>query len=396
MAQIYSQSWTSPTSTATIYMNTYRDGADTIIDATVVCTLTYSSGYIVYDGEINFNMWSGSVSTSANIKGYSDRWAKNTPRTRTRNCSLRVRNLADKISVGFNMTIPSSRPADAAFRIADQGTVLNTASYVSPTSPTWANINPNPCGINQSPFIAWGGANAGSLGTLLYDVEVRCTKDKSGNSWTDWLRISSAQSATSYQELVLSYMNVYGVRPFVGIKYQYRVRSTDNYVSVSGWKETPVLNVSFAAPTAPTNYVLSGTTVKKNGNLRISWSGATGGDGSISSYKVSSRYFNHNTNLWTDWRQLYQGNNTSYSFNIPDVYPNARNGDSIQLRISTINSWGQESSYLITMTIKIRGNQIWIKINGDWKEGDLFIKINGDWVEATPYIKVGGDWKEST
>ena len=154
--------------------------------------------------------------------------------------------------------------------------------------------------------------------------------------------------------------------------------------------------MSFTSPTAPTEYALSGTTVKKDGTLRVSWSGATGGDGVISSYKVSSRYFNHNTNLWTNWQQLYQGNNTSYSFNIADVYPNARNGDSIQLRISTINSWGQESSYLVTIIIKIRGNQIWIKINGDWKEGDLFIKINGDWVEATPYIKVGGDWKEST
>ena len=100
--------------------------------------------------------------------------------------------------------------------------------------------------------------------------------------------------------------------------------------------------------------------------------------------------------MWTNWEQQYQENNENYSFNIADIYPNARNGDSIQLRISTINSWGQESSYLVTALIKIRGNQIWIKINGDWKEGDLFIKISGDWVEATPYIKVGGDWKEST
>lgn len=396
MAEIYSQSWTSPTSTATIYMNTYRDGADTIIDATVVCTLTYSSGYIVYDGEINFNMWSGSVSTSANIKGYSDRWAKNTPRTRTRTCSLRVRNLADKISVGFNMTIPSSRPAGAAFRIADQGTVLNTASYVSPTAPTWANISPNPCNIKQAPLILWGGASAGSLGVLKYDIEVRSTKPTTPTTWTNWLRIVSARDGTSFQEIVLNFMNVFGQTPFVGVQYQYRIRSTDNYYSTSDWRETPVLTVSFASPTSPTNYILTSTTVKKNGVLGISWSGATGGDGSISGYKVSSRYFNHNTNLWTNWKQLYQGNNNTYSFNIANIYPNARNGDSIQLRISTINSWGQESSYLITALIKIRGNQIWIKINGDWKEGDLFIKINGDWVEATPYIKVGGDWKEST
>lgn len=396
MAQIYSQSWTNPTSTATIYMDTYRDGADTVIDATVVCTLTYASGYIVYDGEINFNMWSGSVSTSANIKGYSDRWSANTARTRTRTCSMRVRNFSDAISIGFNMTIPDSRPAGAAFRIDTQGTVLGTPSYVVPTIPTWSNVAPNPCGINQAPLITWGGSSAGSLGVLLYDIEVRSTRPTTPATWTNWLRISSAQASTSYQEIILRSMDVLGQLAFVGVQYQYRIRSTDNYYSTSDWRETPVLNVSFTAPTAPTDYILSGTTVKKDGVLRISWSGATGGDGSISSYKVSSRYFNHNTNLWTNWQQLYQGNNDNYSFNIADVYPNARNGDSIQLRISTINSWGQESSYLVTITIQIRGNQIWIKVNGDWKEGDLFIKINGDWVEATPYIKVGGDWKEST
>ena len=396
MAEIYSQSWTNPTSTATIYMDTYRDGADIIVNATVVCTLTYSSGYIVYDGEINFNMWSGSVSASANIKGYSDRWSANTARTRTRTCSMRVRNLSNSLDIGFNMTIPDSRPAGAAFRIGNQSQSLPTSWYTAPTAPTWSNISPNPCNIKQAPLILWGGASAGSLGVLKYDVEVRSTKPTTPVTWTNWLRIATAQADTSYQEINLNLMNVFGQTPFVGVQYQYRIRSTDNTYSQSSWRETPVLTVSFVSPTPPTNYTLTSTTVKKDGVLGISWSGATGGDGSISSYKVSSRYFNHNTNLWTNWEQQYQGNNDNYSFNIADVYPNARNGDSIQLRISTINSWGQESSYLVTALIKIRGNQIWIKINGDWKEGDLFIKISGDWVEATPYIKVGGDWKEST
>lgn len=396
MARIYSQSWTSPTSTATIYIDTYRSGADTVIDATVVCTLTYSSGYVVYDGEINFNMWSGSVSTSANIKGYYDRWSANTARTRTRTCSMRVRNFGEGLDIGFNMTIPSSRPAGAAFRIDNQVKYISTAPYYAPTMPTWINIAPNPCNIKQAPLISWGGASAGSLGELRYDVEVRSTRPTTPATWTNWLSISRGQANAFYQEGALNLMNVLGQTPFVGVQYQYRVRATDNAYTTSSWIETPILSVSFIPPTAPTNYTLTNTTVKKDGTLGISWSGATGGDGNISSYKVSSRYFNHNTNLWTDWKQLYQGNNSNYSFDMTNIYPNAKNGDSIQLRVSTINSWGQESNYLITITIKIRGNQIWIKINGDWKEGDLFIKINGDWVEATPYIKVLGDWKEST
>ena len=254
MAEIYSQSWTNPTSTATIYMDTYRDGADIIVNATVVCTLTYSSGYIVYDGEINFNMWSGSVSASANIKGYSDRWSANTARTRTRTCSMRVRNLSNSLDIGFNMTIPDSRPAGAAFRIGNQNQSLPTSWYTAPTAPTWSNISPNPCNIKQAPLILWGGASAGSLGVLKYDVEVRSTKPTMPVTWTNWLRIATAQADTSYQEINLNLMNVLGQTPFVGVQYQYRIRSTDNTYSQSSWRETPVLTVSFVSPTPPTNY----------------------------------------------------------------------------------------------------------------------------------------------
>lgn len=395
MAQVYSQSWVSPTSTATIYMDTYRDGADIVVNATVVCTLTYSSGYIIYDGEINFNMWSGAVGASANIKGYYDRWAANTARTRTRTCSMRIRTTASSVDIGFNMTIPSSRPAGAAFRIGAQYRTLGAPSYIAPTQPTWASISPNPCGINQAPLITWGGASAGSLNTLRYDVEVRSTVTYSP-AWSEWLRISTAQSATSYQEFALNTMNVYGVKPFVGVKYQYRVRSTDNAYSNSGWKETPVLSVTFTPPAPPTNYRLTVTTVKKDGTIGLSWSGATGGAGSISSYIVSSRYFNHKTTSWSGWKKLYQGNRSNYSFNVTNVYPNAQNGDSIQLRISTTNSWGQESTYLVTISIKIRGNQIWLKVNGSWLEGDLYDKENGSWNEGLPYLKNIGSWKEST
>ena len=138
------------------------------------------------------------------------------------------------------------------------------------------------------------------------------------------------------------------------------------------------------------------TTVKKDGTIGLSWSGATGGAGSISSYIVSSRYFNHKTTSWSGWKKLYQGNRSNYSFNVTNVYPNAQNGDSIQLRISTTNSWGQESTYLVTISIKIRGNQIWLKVNGSWLEGDLYDKENGSWSEGLPYLKNIGSWKEST
>ena len=72
------------------------------------------------------------------------------------------------------------------------------------------------------------------------------------------------------------------------------------------------------------------------------------------------------------------------------------NGDLIQFRIRVKNSWGQYSTYLTTSSVPVRGNQMWIKINGTWVEGDTYLKVNGAWVEATPYIKRNGVWYETT
>jgi hypothetical protein len=394
MALVYEQNWSSPTSNAKIYIDVGRNGANIEVYATVVCTLTYSSGFINYDGEINFNMWHGGASASTNIKGYYDRWAKNTDRTRTRTCSMSFTDIGSSFDIGFNMTIPSSRPAGAAFRISDQYRTLGAPSYNAPSQPTWINITPNPCDIDNRPLITWGGANAGTLGRLYYDVEVKTTRQN--GSWTDWLRIANAQSATFYQEIALRGMNVYGQRPFVGVKYKYRVRSSDGSYLTSGWIETADLNVSFINPTAPANYVLSDNSIKKDGTIQISWSGASGGSGNISSYQLDYRIYNHRTSTWTNWNTIYNGTNSSYDFSIADYYEDASNGDLLQFRIRTYNSWGQWSSYKTTISITIRGNQMWIKINGSWKEGDTYLKVNGSWKEATPYIKVNGSWKETS
>lgn len=394
MALIYEQGWTNPTSNAKIYIDTNRSGADIIVNATIVCTLIYNNGYINYDGEINFNMWHGSASASANIKGYSDRWAANTPRTRTRTCSMRFTDIGNRFDIGFNMTIPSSRPAGAAFRISDQYRTLDAPSFNAPSQPTWINITPNPCGIDNRPLITWGGASAGTLGRLYYDVEVKSTRPD--GSWTNWLNIASGQSGTSYQEIVLREMNVYGQTSFIGVRYKYRVRSSDGAYLTSGWVETADLSVSFTNPTPPTNYTLSDNSIKKDGMIQISWSGGSGGSGSISSYQLDYRIYNHKTSIWTNWATVYNGTANSYNFKIADYYENASNGDLLQFRIRIYNSWGQWSTYTVTSSISVRGNQMWIKINGSWIEGDTYFKINGSWVEATPYIKIDGSWRETS
>lgn len=391
MADIVYNNTNSPTSRTEVTFNSWRDGATVYIRAVVSVTLVYSSGYFNYDGEINFNMWTGVSSTSANIKGYSDRWTKGSPRTRTRECTMSFTSTGNSIQVGCNVTVPSGHVSIA---MPDQYLWIDFPSFNPPSTPTWSNINPNPCGINARPLITWGGASAGSLGRLYYDVEVRSTRESGG--WTDWLRISSAQVNTSYQEIVISGMNVYNQKPYVGVKYQYRIRSSDGSYATSGWINTPELSISFGSPTPPTTYTFSDKSIKKDGSIIITWSGATGGTGNISGYYLEYKIYNHKTSTWTNWTQIYAGATSSYTFSLPSVYPNATNGDLVQFRIRVKNSWNQYSTYLTTASLSVRGNQMWIKINGAWVEGDTYLKVNGAWVEATPYIKVNGVWYETT
>lgn len=205
--------------------------------------------------------------------------------------------------------------------------------------------------------------------------------------------ISAAQNNTSYTGHMLSSYRINGHSTFVGVKYQWRVRSSDGSYATSSWVNSTQLGVGFGSPTAPTSSRWSTTTAKKGQSVTLSWSGASGGTSSIKSYGVSTRYYHAATNTWDSWSSESTTSSTSKSFTLSS---SLKNNDRFQARIRTKNSWGQWSSYLTTGYVTIRGNQMWIKVNDSWKEGECYIKINGSWKEGTPYIKINGSWKEST
>lgn len=273
--------------------------------------------------------------------------------------------------------------------------VSDAPAYIAPTAPTWVSISPNPCNINNKPIITWGGAVAGSNGVLVYDVEVASTKSSGG--WTNWVRISNSQSSTTYNEGILTNMNIDGQRPFVGVKYKYRIRSYDGKTGydtgLSAWKESPELTVSFTAPSAPT-VRWSASTVKRNKSVNVSWSGASGGSGTITNYTlvVSLVGANQSTVIST---KTYTQTSTSRTINVLSEFPSAKNGNYLKANVYTNNSWGQRSSASSSVYTLVKGNQMWVKINGTWKEGECYIKINGAWREGLPYIKVNGTWRES-
>lgn len=386
----------SPRMTYQIYYTATRKGTDVEILFDITASLN-QGGALYTIGPVTFygGSYAGTTQCSTVIKNRSgDQWgpAGSDGAPRYRQASFTVSTTSSNMDLYFRIDVGDISSSHA---LSEQRVNVSIPSYIAPTAPTWVSISPNPCNINNKPTITWGGAKAGSNGVLVYDVEVASTKSSGG--WTEWLRISNSQSATSYNEIVLSGMNVNGQKPFVGVKYKYRIRSYDGKTSydtgLSAWKESPELTVSFTAPSAPT-VRWSASTVKRNKSASVSWSGASGGSGTITNYTlvVSLVGANQSTVIST---KTYTQTATSKTINVLNEFPSAKNGNYLRANVYTNNSWGQRSSASSSVYTLVKGNQMWIKINGTWKEGECYIKINGAWREGLPYIKVNGSWRES-
>lgn len=352
------------------------------------------SGTGLYAGwRLEFNMWSGDVSNSVTIKNNS-KWMWTSEKSRTRECSITITNASNTAPISCE--IVTSNKNYTAGTMPTQSKTISVESFRAPTAPTWINVSPNPCDIYGKPLITWGGSHYGSITNLEYDLDMRALKPN--GEWTEWERWKNNYDNTSYTSNPINTLVVSGQSAYAGIKYQYRVRCWDGYYNstVSNWLNSSILTISFTAPTAPTNFSWSSLSYKKGSNFKISWSGATGGSGNITKYDVEFLYYTKNNNTWTNKGSVYLGNNSSYIGSLETLFPTAKNGDKIMVRVRTNNSWNMWSSFNNSPSASIRANQIWVKVNGNWVEGNCYIKVNGNWVEGLPYIKVNGNWKEST
>lgn len=392
----YTNSWsyTSPTATATVTIWGDRNGASLTIHGRIVCAFQYSNDYLAYNGSINWNIWTGDTISGTEVKGYSDRWYASNEMSRTREVSFTITDISSQISMGFGCSVPSGY---SCFYVPDTIITLDVPSYNAPNAPTWLNVTPNPAHVyspnsSQSMLVTWGGASAGTLGTLYYDVEIRA-RNSSGN-WTNWLRRSNAQSGTSWTELPINSLNINGTEHAPGVDYQYRVESSDGSYLVSQWVYSDVITTSYTAPTAPTNYTVNPSPAKVKDNITVSWSGASGGAGNISWYEIGLEKYDKSTSTWTGRVNPKTQSQTSWTFSPLSYYSDLTNGDMIRFYVTTRNSYGIKASSYVTITIK--SNVIYIKVNGSWQEGTPYIKINGSWQEGTPYIKVNSSWQEGS
>lgn len=389
MALVLSYTTTPPTMDTQIYMDVFRENTTIRVVVSAVCTFRYSDGYLNPSYYATLNVWTATDRQSVPILEYGESWRASDEMSRTRTVSVTLTSTSDKVEVGFNISGAEGQHS-LVTPDAENYTTLDAPAYVAPTAPTWFRINPNPCDINQAPLLTWGGATAGSNGVLTYDLEIQSLKPD--GSWSSWSRLLNASQSTSYQEVAIKDITVYSQKPFLGVQYQYRVRSSDNYATTSNWIYG-TLNVTFGNPTPPTSYTVNPQKVKPKGTIQLSWSGASGGGGNISQYQLQQRSYDHTTQTWGSWTDI--GNTTISNFNYA-VPEQLTSGDLIQFRIRVLNSWGQLSSWLTTSSVTVSGNRMWFKINNIWKETEVYLKINNLWKEVVPYIKVSGTWKEST
>jgi len=93
--------------------------------------------------------------------------------------------------------------------------------------------------------------NGGSNGIAGYDLQGRAYN---GSTWTDWTNILVCANQSSYSAGVIKDLKINGVGYSTngsGVKFQYRIRTSDGIIATSGWKESGQIGITINSPSAP-------------------------------------------------------------------------------------------------------------------------------------------------
>lgn len=126
----------------------------------------------------------------------------------------------------------------------------------------------------------------------------------------------------------------------------------------------------------------------------ITWPAAHNGvNNAITSYEVRVDVRQEQVKVYTA-----QPNSRTVSFEAKNL--NLQKGDNIDVWVTAYgqSSYNNISKSLPSETIwVVSAGTVKIKVNNQWKEGQVWIKNNGSWIEADEvYIKTNGVWKSST
>lgn len=182
---------------------------------------------------------------------------------------------------------------------------------------------------NQDVTLSWSGATAGTSAIARYDIE-HCTSTD-GSNWGGWTAlVSVTSSSTSGNKAVTPSQTL-------GVYTKYRIAAVDALGLASAYKESNSTQCAITACGAPTACSVSAALAE--GNVTLSWSGATAGSGNtITGYEI--QYSDSVDNAaWGAWNALTVVNATSGSGNLTVSPPDGR-GSYRRFQVRTRGSAG--------------------------------------------------------
>ncbi|MGI6316165.1 MAG: hypothetical protein ACOX17_05750 [Christensenellales bacterium] len=204
-----------------------------------------------------------------------------------------------------------------------------------PTVPTSFTASPATYN-NENVTLSWSGAAAGTSAIKQYTIE-HCTSTN-GSTWTSWSALTIVTTSSTSGSKVVTPTTV------AGTYTKYRLSVTDTLGAVSAaYKESNSIYAAITACGAPTACSVSATLTE--GNVTLSWSGASSGAGNaISSYEIQ---YSESTDgsTWGGWTALTTVTTTSTTGSL-SVSPSATRGNYRRFQVRTRGMAG--SSYYST------------------------------------------------
>lgn len=244
---------------------------------------------------------------------------------------------------------PSTRGNYRRFQVRTRGTA--GASYYSgwkvSTNSVRRNTAPKPATSaiaspavysNEIITLTWSGASGGTSAIKGYQIARRTSTDNS--TWSAWSVLATltlSASGGSYNPAVSSTPGTYT---------QFGIWTIDTFDVYSVEIISNSIYCDVTACGAPT--VCSVSAALAEGNVTLSWSGASDGAGNaITSYEIHYRDSSDNSS-WGDWTALMTVNTTATS-NSVSVSPPATRGNYRQFRVRTQGAAGE--SYYSNWTV---------------------------------------------
>jgi len=186
----------------------------------------------------------------------------------------------------------------SGWRVSSNSVRRNTA----PTAPSTLTASPDVY-WNQDITLSWSGAAAGTSAIASYAIQ-HCTSTD-GTNWGSWAALATVTSSATSGSRVVTPSQTQGTYT------KYRISVTDTLGVTSAFRESNSVRCAITACGAPTACSVSAAVAE--GNVTLSWSGATSGSGNtISAYEI--QYSDSTDNAaWGVWTALTVVNSTSGS-----------------------------------------------------------------------------------